>query len=345
MALPSPGSSFSSGGAPSGGINQRRPNETDYRDRFRQGSQNFMPGRGMSVAQIYAQRENRPNARYADGSPLPAGMPYTIGGWSGNYGRGQGGGQGRRPIMGYSYEDQGTARTKRSDYSPHFGGLNEFHQMNQGMSEWDRLQNNAQMDRTDAMGSQLAQLSRNAQMRGDYDTAEAFSNALSDRMAQRMAAGGSSQPFVGPEGGVYSGMGELTYMPGGTAPGLDPNSVAVQAMLDQNMLDRRGDMIQTGPGSFRTPYGDVGSTQGQNIGPFGTQSTFTNAQGSAGPGGAQTFYGGVQSGPDFFRQAADRQRQGNKFAQPAPGYNGKPADDLDAYSERLLAAKKKLGKA
>lgn len=32
------------------------------------------PGRGLSVGEIYSQRENKPNARYGDGAAVPAGM-------------------------------------------------------------------------------------------------------------------------------------------------------------------------------------------------------------------------------------------------------------------------------
>lgn len=303
---------------------------------------------GASIGEIMAVRNNRSSAYDQQGRPVQPGTVLNVAGYNtSGVGEGTPGyrGSGER-SQGYSYERQGNAESKRTpDYSTHFGGLNEFHRMNQGMSDWDRLQNEAQMDRQDAVASQLGQFARIAGQRGDSEAMDMYSRALNDRLAQRMAAqggggiggfgmgtGGAPSVIPGSQADIdrFTAVGEepMVQAQMGT-PDLDPNSWEVQAMLDQAALDNRIPISRYGTGSA-----------GQGVG----QSTFTNAQGSAGPGGTRTSYGGIESGPAFFQGAADRQRTANRFAAPSPGYNGSPANDLGAYSERLLAAKQKLGK-
>lgn len=68
------------------------------------------PGRGLSVGEIYAQRENRPNARYADGAPVPAGMRINSPGWNtSGVGPGTRGYTGSWRPGGYNY-GEGTRR-------------------------------------------------------------------------------------------------------------------------------------------------------------------------------------------------------------------------------------------
>ncbi len=83
-------------------------------------------------------------------------------------------------------------------------------------------------------------------------------------------------------------------------------------------------------------------------------SAFTHAQGSAGPGGVH-FTGarksnpnGVESAIDFFQNAANRQRMGNRFNQPEIGFNGTRDNThyaLGDYAQKLLERKKSLGKS
>jgi hypothetical protein len=256
--------------------------------------------------------------------------------------RGQGG------IQGYSYENQGTAQSKgRSNYSPYFGGLNEFYQNQQTAGQWDQLQGRAAMDRSDAIGSRMGQMSQFAAGRGDYETADVFAAALADRAAQRMAAQqggpwgdrtsygspGSAPQFLPgsqAEANAFQPVGNLPMPQPPVQQDLDPNSWEVQAALDA-AAERQRRPLQ--PGESAT------------LGPAGARSTFTNAQGSMGPGGTRTSYGGVQSGPDFFQQSADRQRTGNAFAQPGPGYNGAfdTSQNIGEYG-RLMAVRNKLRK-
>lgn len=310
----------------------------DYSDKFRTGPANYRPGRSIPVGQILAQREGAQAARYADGRPVPKGMPIHVAGYNtSGVGPGTRGYRGSGQIQGYSYENQGTAGTKRSDYSPFFGGLNEFYQNQQQMGDWDRLQGNAAMDQNDAFGSRLAQMSRFAAGQGDMESAEAYSQALQDRAAQQMAAQGGSFGFQGEQLSEDPWAGITSYGRKPVNTDLDPNSPQVQAMLDQAALDAKSPMSSLGNGQFQTPYGKVGS------GPSTGSSMFTNAQGSIGPGGVQTNYGGTQTGPQFFQQSADRTQQSNSFASPT-NFNKPPQGmSLGDYSRRLMEVKNKLG--
>lgn len=314
----------------------------DYSGKYKTGGANFKPGRGLSVSQIMGQREGGVAARYADGTPVPRGMPINVAGWNtSGVGPGTRGYRGSGGIQGYSFENQGNAASKRgaSNYSPYFGGLNEFYQNQQGLPQFDQLQNQQGMDQRDAFGSRLAQMSAFAAGRGDMDTAAAYAQALQDRAAQQMAAQGGGFGFPQDEmpGDPWSGV--TSY--GGMAPNVDvdPNSELAQSMLDQAALaDRsRTGMTAVDVGRFQTPYGTA------SIGPSSAQSTFTNAQGSIGPGSVRTNYGGVQSGPAFFGMAADRTQEPNKFAAPTD-YNQPPTGmSLGDYSRRLMEVKNKLG--
>lgn len=338
------------------GYQPRKIYGMDYSDKVRSGPANFRPGRGIGVSQILSQREGNVGARYADGTPVPRGMPIHHAGWNtSGVGPGTRGYRGSGRIQGYSFENQGNAASKRSNYAPYFGGLNEFYQNQQQMGDWDRLQGNAAMDQNDAFGSRLAQMSRFAAGRGDMDTSAAYSQALQDRIAQQMAAQGGdvwsrTQSFPSQDGPgsylrgsqaevdrfspVMQPMGEA---PMAEDPQYDPSSWEIQAMLDQAALDDRSPMTSLGGGQFQTPYGTVAS------GVSSSPSMFTNAQGSAGPGGTQTNYGGVQSGPQFFQDAADRQREGNAFASPTDFSKPPAGMTLGDYSRRLMEAKNKLG--
>jgi hypothetical protein len=104
----------------------------------------------------------------------------------------------------------------------------------------------------------------------------------------------------------------------------------VQAMLDQAALnDRRP--LQMGESA------SIGTNTG-------APSIFTNAQGSAGPGGTRSVYGGNQSGPEFFQDAADRTRKSNRFASPTDFNRAPTGMSLSNYSDRLMSVKQKLGK-
>lgn len=307
--------------------------------------------RTLPVGEIQSQLQNPVSAWYgATGQPVPRGTVLNVEGHNtSGVGPGTRGYRGQGSIQGYSFENQGTAQTKgRSNYAPYFGGLNEFYQNQQTAGQWDQLQGRAAMDRNDAIGSRMGQMSQFAAGRGDYETADAFAAALADRAAQRMAA---------QQGGPWSGL--TTYgNPGGAAPAvlpgsqaeinafqpagflpqpqtpvtpdLDPNSWEVQAALDA-AAERGRRPLQPGESATR--------------GPVGARSSFTNAQGSFGPGGTQTSYGGTQSGGDFFQQSADRQGVGNAFAQPGPGYGGvaDSSQNIDEYG-RLMAVRNKLRK-
>lgn len=311
-----------------------------YRAPFQATRRPYNPRYGSSVSEIMSQRGNNTGAYNNQGQMLPKGTVLQVPGWNTTgYGPGTRGyrGSGER-SQGYSFERQGTAESKRPDYSTHFGGLNEFYRMQQGMSDFDRLQGRAGMDQQDAFGSQLATMARAAGQRGDYEAMDAFQMALQDRAAQRMAAQGE-RPFPSPMGQQMDGFEQNTTY-GNMTPNVDvdPNSAFAQSLLDDAMMaDRQRSMVPTDVGRFQTPYGTVGLG-----GP--STSSFTNAQGSAGPGGTMTNYGGVQSGSQMFQQAANRQGAGNAFAQPQRGYAGTVASDLDSYSQRLMAAKQKLGK-
>lgn len=338
--------------------------------------------RTLPVGQIMAQREGNPNARYADGRAVPEGMPiYNAGYNTSGVGPGTRGYRGQGGIQGYSYENQGTAQSKgRSNYSPYFGGLNEFYQNQQTAGQWDQLQGRAAMDRSDAIGSRMGQMSQFAAGRGDYETADVFAAALADRAAQRMAAQSGGSGGIGQAGPQDAWSDRTTFGDGGGplipiptnrplhsweeqglkraeifgdqfGPQLDPTSPEVQAMLDQAALKDRnrtamvspqGENFRPGIGrhAFQTPFGKA-----SNLPLVGSGSTFNNAQGSMGPGGTRTAYGGVQSGADFFQQSADRQRTGNAFAQPGPGYNGAfdTSQNIGEYG-RLMAVRNKLRK-
>lgn len=318
-------------GTPIGGGPRFEPSRRPYSTRYK-----------PSITEIMTQREGRTGAYDQQGQQVRPGTVLYSPGWNtSGVGPGTRGYRGSGGIQGYSFQNQGGAASKRPDYSANFGGLNEFYQMQQGLSDFDRLQGRAGMDQADAAGSRLAILARAAEQRGDLEGMNMYSSMLSDRLAQRMAAQGNDSwasmgmPQTGEDfGGIPTSFGNQ-------APNVDvdPNSEFAQTLLDQAAVDdrRRSGMVATDVGRFQTPYGSA-SVGGPS------QSTFTNAQGSAGPGGTMTNYGGVETGQAFFRGAADRQRTGNAFAQPAPGYNGKPADDLASFSERLLAAKQRLGK-
>lgn len=257
------------------------------------------------------------------------------------------------------------------DYGAYFGGLNEFHQNQQTSSAWDRLQESKAMDETDAIASRMAQQAREAARIGDYASAEQWSNALNDRAAQAMAANGGGVP--GSTGGAPTQQGA-----GGSAqppPYFRPGETRQDAQGNTwrwNEQQGRGEMI-------RTPFADAYPMQqqaaqaprgtfvgernkqgipmeGQMFGPYGTASvtqtaqptTFTEGQGSA-LGGTQ--FTGRSTSPDFsmpavedaetfFRNAADRQRQPNKFAEPSPGYGS--TMDLNSYAQRLMQTKGRL---
>jgi hypothetical protein len=305
------------------------------------------------VTEIMSQREGGTGAYDQFGQEVQVGTQLFSPGWNtSGVGPGTRGYRGQGPSQGYSFENQGTAQSKgRSNYSPYFGGLNEFYQNQQTAGQWDQMQGRANMDRSDAIGSRMGQMSQFAAGRGDYETADVFASALADRAAQRMAAqSGVQDPWIGRSS---YGNGAPQALPGSQADinsfsavgempqpepsmDLDPNSPEVQAMLDQAALRGRDPIFRYGTGS---------STSGQNIGPFGTNSTFTNAQGSIGPGGTRTNFGGVQSGPAFFQSAADRQGTRNAFAQPGPGYDGTfdTSQDIGQYG-RLMAVRNKLRK-
>lgn len=318
----------------------------DYSGKFKTGPANYKPGRGIGVSQIMSQREGNVAARYADGTPVPRGMPINVAGYNtSGVGPGTRGYRGSGSIQGYSFENQGTAQTKGpTNYSPYFGGLNEFYRNQQTFNQFDQLQRNARNDQSDAIGSRMAQMAQFAAGRGDFDTAEAFSSALADRAAQRMAAQRGdvwsqtqSFPTVGAPSILPGSQAEINaFRPVGfaeeqtTVAEVDPNSWEVQAMLDAAAERQRRPL---GPGETATR------------GSPGARSSFTNAQGSVGPGGVRTSYGGTQSGPDFFQQAADRQGTRNAFASPGPGYGGVPdsSQNIDEYG-RLMAVRNKLRK-
>lgn len=54
-----------------------------------QGRKPFKAGRGISVPEIYAQREGNPSASYGDGTPVPFGTPINAPTWNLNSGRGR----------------------------------------------------------------------------------------------------------------------------------------------------------------------------------------------------------------------------------------------------------------
>lgn len=338
MAYPTQMSSFST---PFGTPVPRAPvTRQGYNSRYRT----------LPVTQIMGQRENHATGYDENGQPLAPGTQFYSPGWNtSGVGPGTRGYRGQGRMQGYSFENQGTSQSKgRSNYSPYFGGLNEFYQNQQTAGQVDQLQGRAAMDRSDAIGSRMGQMSQFAAGRGDYETADVFAAALADRAAQRMAAqGGANDPWAGvtsyggsngaprvlpgsqAEVNAFSPVGQL---PAQAAPSmdLDPNSWEVQAMLDA-AAERGRRPLQ--PGESAT------------LGPAGARSTFTNAQGSIGPGGTRTAYGGVQSGPDFFQGAADRQGTRNTFAQPGPGYGGAfdSSQDIGEYG-RLMAVRNKLRK-
>lgn len=319
----------------------------------------YKPGRGASVGEIMSQREGNSNAYYTGtGQDVPRGTMLQAQGWNtSGVGPGTRGYRGSYANGGYNYgEGTGRPSALNSDqfYGQSGGGLNEFYRMQQGLSDWDRMQGRMNADQTDAVGSQLASAQRAAAQRGDLSTAEMYGAALSDRLAQRMAAGGaqsfspmgaSSDPFAGmttygdpgafaapqTSGPMHSweeqAMRNAPLQP--SAMDVDPNSAYAQTLLDQAAVNSNTPISQYGTGSAGTGVGS---------------SVFTNSQGSAGPGGTRSAYGGRQSGPEFFQQSADRTGQGNKFAQPTDFTKAPTGMSLSDYSNRLMSVKQKLGK-
>jgi hypothetical protein len=322
----------------------------------------YNPRYGASVSEIMSQRGNNTGAYDTQGQMLPAGTVLQTQGWNtSGVGPGTKGYRGSYANGGYNY-GEGTRRPSALNSDQFYGqsgeGLNEFYRMQQGMSDWDRMQGRKDMDQTDAVGSQLASAQRAAAQRGDLSTAEMYGAALSDRLAQRMAGGGG-QPFSSAQSGGNPWAGRTTYGdPGAFAapqsptrpmhsweeqamrraaiqgdqfgPQFDPDSPEVQAMLDQAALDGRRP-LQMGESA------SIGTNTG-------APSIFTNAQGSVGPGGTRSVYGGTQSGPEFFQQSADRQGQANRFASPTDFNRAPTGMSLSDYSDRLMSVKQKLGK-
>lgn len=71
------------GASGQGGFPIRKPVlGMDYSQKFRTGPANFKPGRGIGVSQIMGQREGNVAARYADGTPVPYGMPINVAGYN-----------------------------------------------------------------------------------------------------------------------------------------------------------------------------------------------------------------------------------------------------------------------
>lgn len=226
----------------------------------------------------------------------------------------------------------------------------------------------------DAIASRMAQQLRSAELRGDYETAAQFSAALNDRMAQRMAAqqpGGfqSSQipiemPGSSQIGGPIDGGFRSTQLPMEPTPAappmptVPPISNSGMSEVEPRPLGQRAPMsigqarplgqpperpmtdAALSPIEMETPYGtaSVEYSEAPVLGPVGT---FHNQQGYIAPGGVNMpSYGGVTRGKDFFQDAADRQRMGNKFAQPSEGYGGNSS--LGDYAQRLMKAKQRL---
>lgn len=286
-----------------------------------------------------------------------AAQRMPVGGYRINTMGGGGGYQGRGHINAHIGAPMGPRTGPLSpDYGAYFGGLNEFNQNQQTMGEYDRLQNRAAMDRQDAIGSRMAQQQRAAIMSGDYETAAQFSDALNDRIAQRIAAQGGNVGAA-PTSAVSAppAQQDMYHAPG------EKKTDAQGNVWRWNQATGHGEMIEKAPtlsdvtpppigtwmggenlgeGTLYTPYGTASVTQGPRKSP----ATFTDAQGYMAPGGVYVSpTPRVEEAEDFFQGAADRQRRRNRFAQPGEGYGG--SMELGSYADRLLEAKKRLGGA
>lgn len=263
--------------------------------------------------------------------------------------------------------------------------LNDFYLNQPGVTQgaFDRLQAQKAMDETDPIASFYQNKSAVASGARDYGQAGFWQQMLQDQLAQRQAMNSSGSLAGGmiirrnPDGST-SGMSDLGEGDGvGTpayhAPGetrFDPSGNEwrwnessghgdlirrAPTFADTLRMRQQAEAPQTtweeganlGEGILHTQFGDTGVHQGASADIAPTGATFTNGQGSAGPGGVQfTGRRGTQSAVDFFRDAANRQGA-NRFSQPEPGFQGIPmtqgSPSWRAY-ESAMSAKKALGK-
>lgn len=306
----------------------------------------------------------------------------------GGYGMGGGGrssqvGGGRR-IDAHAYPQGTFTRMNRGhsgplspDYGRSFGGLNEFYQGQQNMGEWDRLQNRAQMDMQDAIGSDMARELRYAQSVGDMDLAEFYQAGLDNRLAQQMAAQGRS--------GSYSGGSQPGFRSSQIGDGFQSSQIGGsvgqstqlpmyqhgETKLDQmgntwafNEGTGRGEMIETARMQSTPMQWSYMQSDGSAFSPDGGSGEATRIDPRYGVG---TVKYGERSGPatfttpsisrltpaktetstDFFQNSANRQRTPNRFASPDSDFNGSlyGGNGLSQYADRMLGVKQKLGKA
>lgn len=190
------------------------------------------------------------------------------------------------------------------------------------------------MDEADPNSAFFADQIGVAGAQGNFDKAAFMQQALQDRLAMRQAGNMGTANGAGDVAGVDTGTGAPEYhAPGeqrydsagnlwqwdeqaGHGVNLGGGITAADMMVEEEQP-----LAGPGGGAMETMYGTAEVTD-QPI-----PTTFTNAHGSAGPGGVQ-FTGpkmGRQTAGEFFGDRADFTHEGNAYAAPSPGYDGRRA--------------------
>lgn len=286
----------------------------------------------------------------------------------------------RPRTQGYSFRNQGTAADKFRQWGgmspPKESLLNGFYlQNNPGyISPNQQLQNQQSQDFADPQGAFYANKAAVAQGSGNYDQADFWRAMLQQQMAQRISAqGGGGGNWEQAQQGANESPWDFAARrnSGGAPPPSQQSQNAPYFSPGETRFDQqgnkwrwnqqlgRGEMIDRGPTiADATPQSGT-YVAGENVGdvtmynPYGTASvthsptptTFTNGQGSAGPGIQFSGQRGTQTASDFFQGAANRQGVDNKYAVTEPGYGGKPSTGAGwtAYNSAMETKKRLKG--
>lgn len=266
----------------------------------------------------------------------------TVQAWAPSSGAGPGtkGYRGSGHSEGYSFQNQGTGADKIREWGglspPRASLLNDLYrnQPGQTMGAYDRLQSQKAMDETDPNSAFFADQAGVAQGQGNFSKAAFMRQMLQDRLAMQQAgnmgtangAGDVVGAASGPVAPEYHRPGEQRYDNAGNMWRWDEKAgrgvnLGGGITAADMMPEAEQPLAGPGGGSIETPYGGADVTD-QPI-----PTTFTNAHGSAGPGGVQ-FTGprmGRQTAEEFFGDRADFTHEPNAYAAPSPGYDGRRA--------------------